>query len=114
MLLATSITFAGYMESDMMAIVLLCVSYAGLAFAASAIWSLPGDVAPRNMTSVLGGIQNAFSNMGGFIGPIVTGHIITSTGSFVPALVVSGGFCLLGAMVYLFMLRDIKPIEVEV
>ncbi|MDF2570396.1 MAG: Hexuronate transporter [Sporomusa sp.] len=112
MLLATSIAFAGFAESNTVAIVLLCVSYGGLAFAASAIWCLPGDVAPRNMTSVLGGIQNAASNCGGILGPIVTGYIIATTGSFVTALIISGICCLLGALVYLLMLKDIKPIDV--
>ncbi|SUB80985.1 MFS transporter [Pragia fontium] len=113
MLLATSISFAGLVESTSVMLGLLCLSYAALAFAASALWCLPGDVAPRNMTSLLGGMQNAVANCGGILGPIVTGYIISSTGSFVPALVVSGGACLLGALIYLFVLKDIKPIVVE-
>lgn len=113
MLLATVIAFAGLVESDVLAVGLLCVSYGGLAFAASAIWSLPGDVAPRNMTSVLGGIQNCASNCGGILGPIVTGYIIATSGSFMPALVLSGICCLLGAFVYWFMLKKIEPIVVN-
>lgn len=112
MLAATSIAFAGLAESNTVAIVLLCVSYGGLAFAAAALWSLPGDIAPRNMTSVLGGIQNCASNIGGILGPIVTGYIISTTGSFMPALAISGFFCLLGALTYLFMLGKIVPIQV--
>ena len=92
---------------------LLCISYIGLAFAGSAIWCLPGDIAPRNMTSVLGGIQNTVSNCGGILGPIVTGFIIGATGSFMYALVVSGGACAIGALVYLLVLKDIKPITVN-
>lgn len=78
--------------------VLLCISYAGLSFAGSAIWCLPGDIAPQNMTSVLGGMQNCIANFGGILGPIVTGFIISSTGSFIPAFggigsaLCSGGF----------------------
>ncbi len=113
MALATSIAFAGFAESDVVAIALLCVSYGGLAFAAAALWCLPGDVAPRNMTSVLGGIQNAASNCGGILGPIVTGYIIATSGYFMPALVISGACCLLGALTYLFMLQDIKPLEIS-
>ncbi len=68
MLVATSIAFSGLVESTSVMMFLLCLSYAALAFAASAIWSLPGDVAPRNMTSVLGGMQSAVSNCGGILG----------------------------------------------
>ncbi|HEJ9412920.1 TPA: MFS transporter [Proteus mirabilis] len=110
MLVATSIAFSGLVESTSVMMFLLCLSYAALAFAASAIWSLPGDVAPRNMTSVLGGMQSAVSNCGGILGPIVTGYIIGATGYFMWALIVSGIACAVGALIYLVMLRDIKPI----
>lgn len=89
MFVATSVSFTGLAESTGGAMGLLCFSYAGLAFAGAALWSLPGDVAPHNMTSVLGGIQNCAGNIGGILGPIVTGYLITSTGNFIVALVVS-------------------------
>jgi ACS family glucarate transporter-like MFS transporter len=114
MLLSVSIGFAAFAHSDILAIFLLCLCYAGLAFAASAIWSLPGDIAPRNMTSVLGGIQNTASNCGGIIGPIVNGLIIGATGSYVIALLVSGICCFITALIYMFMLKDIKPIEIKI
>lgn len=113
MFLATSVTFAGFTDSTAVAMGLLCLSYAGLAFAAAALWSLPGDVAPRNMTSVLGGIQNCASNIGGFLGPIITGYLISTSGNFAIALVVSGGACLIGALNYAFYLQEIKTIEPE-
>ncbi|MGE1063734.1 MFS transporter [Megasphaera paucivorans] len=112
MLLSTTIAFAGLFDNIVVLMTLLCLTYAGLAFAASAVWCLPGDVAPKNMVSVLGGVQNCISNCGGILGPIITGFIITASGSFMPALVVSGVFCFVGAMNYLFVLREIKPIEV--
>lgn len=113
MLVATTISFAGLVDSITVMMLLLCISYVGLAFAGSAIWCLPGDIAPRNMTSVLGGIQNTVSNCGGFLGPIVTGYIIGTTGSFMYALIVSGAACAIGALVYLLVLKDIKPITLE-
>jgi len=63
------------------------------------------------MTSVLGGIQNTASNCGGIIGPIVNGIIIGTTDSYVIALVISGICCFITALIYMFMLKDIKPIE---
>ncbi len=47
----------------------------------------------------------------------MTGYIIGATGSFMWALIVSGIACAVGALIYLVMLRDIKPItanEIEV
>ncbi|WP_392566595.1 MFS transporter [Utexia brackfieldae] len=114
MLIATSISFAGLVDSLAVMMLLLCISYVGLAFAGSAIWCLPGDIAPRNMTSVLGGIQNTVSNCGGILGPIVTGYIIAANGgSFTYALIISGSACGVGALVYLLLLKEIKPIMPE-
>jgi D-galactonate transporter len=113
MLLATSIAFAGMVDSAVWSIVLLSISYAGLVFAACAIWSLPGDIAPRNMTSVVGGLQNCVSNFGGILGPIITGAIVEATHSFIPALIVSGSATLIGALTYLFWLGKIEPIDPE-
>ncbi|MFY4776521.1 MFS transporter [Metabacillus sp. RGM 3146] len=110
MLLATSIAFAGLVSSPVLSIVLMSISYGGLTTAACAIWSLPGDVAPPNMTSVVGGLQNCVSNFGGILGPIVTGFIISATGSFIPALIVSGVATLLGAITYMFWLGKVEPI----
>lgn len=111
MLLATSISFAGLVDSAIWCVVLLSVSYAGLVIAASAIWSLPGDIAPRNMTSNVGGVQNCVSNLGGILGPIVTGFVVTTTHSFIPALLISGAATLIGALTYLFWLGKIEPIN---
>lgn len=111
MILATFIALAGLVSSAAMSVALLSISYAGLAIAASAIWSLPGDVAPKNMTSTVAGVQNCASNIGGILGPILTGFIVSSTGSFIPALLISGLATLLGAATYLFWLGEVKPIE---
>lgn len=112
MLLATSIALAGLVSSAAASVALLSVSYGGLAIAAAAIWALPGDIAPRNMTSTVGGAQNCASNIGGILGPIVTGFIVEASGSFIVALIVSGAVTLIGALIYLFGLGKVEPIVV--
>jgi MFS transporter, ACS family, D-galactonate transporter len=100
-------------DSAVWSVVLLSISFGGLTTAACAIWSLPGDVAPRNMTSVVGGLQNCVSNIGGILGPIVTGFLVSATHSFIPALLVSGAATLIGALTYLFWLGKVEPIQLE-
>jgi ACS family glucarate transporter-like MFS transporter len=65
------------------------------------------------MTSVLSGIENSVANCGGIVGPIVTGAVIGITGSFVIALVISGACSFVAALICMFMLKDIKPIEAK-
>lgn len=113
LLMASSIGLAAFAESAVTAVALLCLAKSGTTIAASQVWALPGDVAPKNMTSVVAGLQNSVSNMGGVVGPIVTGMILQSTGSFNMALLLSSGLLLVGMLNYLFLLGKVKHIEVE-
>jgi len=65
------------------------------------------------MTSTVGALQNCVSNIGGILGPIVTGWIVSTTGSFGPAMVVTGCATLIGALNYAFYLGEVKHIEVD-
>ncbi|VBB07683.1 Hypothetical protein LUCI_2948 [Lucifera butyrica] len=113
MLVGSSIALAGFIQTDVGAVALLTLSYSGLACSGPALWTLPGDVAPRNMTSTVGALQNCVSNIGGILGPIVTGYIVSTTHSFVPALIITGAATLIGALNYAFYLGEVKHIEVD-
>jgi ACS family D-galactonate transporter-like MFS transporter len=96
------------------AIALLALCNGAICFAAASIWSLPADVAPtRGHVASIGGIQNFASNLAGVLTTLVVGKLVAKTGSFVAPLLVAGGFALLGAFAYLFILPEIKPLEVQ-
>ena len=111
LLMASSIGFAAFAASPLVAVALLCVAKSGTTVAASQVWALPGDVAPRNMVSRVAGIQNTVSNMGGVVGPVVTGAIVGSTGSFVAALLFSSALIVIAMLNYLFLLGKVEPIQ---
>lgn len=111
LVMASSIGFAAFAESPLTAIILLCIAKSGTTVAASQVWALPGDVAPRNMTSMVAGVQNSISNLGGVVGPIVTGAIVGATGSFVYALVFSAALIVVAILNYLFLLGKVERIE---
>jgi D-galactonate transporter len=111
--MASSIGLAAFAQSAVMAVVLLCIAKSGMTVAASQVWALPADVAPKNMVSMVAGVQNSVSNMGGVVGPIVTGAIVGATGSFVAALVFSSALIVLAIINYLFLLGKVEPIEFE-
>ncbi|MFP7276137.1 MFS transporter [Bacillus paralicheniformis] len=110
--MASCIGFAAFADSAILAVILLCVAKSGTTVAASQVWALPGDVAPKNMTSMVAGIQNTVSNMGGVVGPIITGFIVGTTGSFVPALLFSAALIVIAILNYLFLLGKVKQIQV--
>jgi MFS transporter, ACS family, D-galactonate transporter len=111
LVLALCIGFAPFSSSVVVTVVLLCVAKAGTTMAASQVWALPGDVAPRNMASVVAGLQNMVSNFGGVVGPIVTGFVVNATGSFKMALLVSAAMAVLGIANYAFLLGKVEPIR---
>jgi len=113
LVMASSIGLAAFAQSAVMAVVLLCIAKSGMTVAASQVWALPADVAPKNMVSMVAGVQNSVSNMGGVVGPIVTGAIGGATGSFVAALVFSAALIVLAIVNYLFLLGKVGPIEFE-
>ncbi|WP_322047987.1 MFS transporter [Paraburkholderia sp. J67] len=113
LLMASSIGFAAFADSALVAVLLLCIAKSGTTVAASQVWALPGDVAPRNAVSMVAGIQNTVSNIGGVVGPIVTGAIVGATGSFVAALVVSSALIGVAILNYLFLLGKVEPITID-
>ncbi|BEU25349.1 MFS transporter [Paraburkholderia sp. 22B1P] len=113
LVMASSIGFAAFADSAAMAVVLLCIAKSGTTVAASQVWALPGDVAPPNAVSMVAGVQNTVSNIGGVVGPIVTGAIVGATGSFVPALVFSSALIGIAILNYLFLLGKVEPIRFD-
>lgn len=113
LIMASFIGLAAFTDNVVLAIVLLCVAKSGNTIAASQVWSLPGDVSPNNMTSIVAGMQNTVSNMGGVVGPIITGFIVTATGSFVPALLFSAVLIIIAIVNYLFLLGKVEQIKVD-
>lgn len=110
--LALCIGLAPFTSSIFLTVVLLCVAKAGTTTAASQVWALPGDVAPKNMTGVIAGVQNMVSNFGGVVGPIVTGFIVAATGSFTVALLFSAFLGFLGILNYAFLLGRVEPLNI--
>ncbi|CBJ41258.1 MFS transporter [Ralstonia pseudosolanacearum] len=113
LVMASSIGLAAFAQSAVVAVILLCIAKSGTTVAASQVWALPADVAPGNTVSMVAGLQNSVSNMGGVVGPIITGAIVGATGSFIPALVFSAALIGLAILNYLFLLGKVEPIAFE-
>jgi ACS family D-galactonate transporter-like MFS transporter len=112
MLMSSVITFSVFAPNAYIALFFFAVAYGSLAFTAASIWSLPADVAPSPAhVASIGGIQNFAANLAGIVTTTFTGLMLTITsGSFVVPLMVAGGFCILGAAVYMFVIVDIAPL----
>ena len=97
---------AAYVEEAWLAVTLLTLCVGSLRLATGSVNSYPIDLAPRPMVGALTGIQNFFGNIGGLLAPIVTGYIVSATGSFAASFVVAGGMALFGAASYVFIVDN--------
>lgn len=114
MAMSSCIALSVFVESNAAAIALMSLSWASLSFAAASVWSLPADVAPtRDHVGSIGGIQNFASNLAGVCIASFVGTMLEKTGGFAVPLVVAGSFSLLGAFSYLFIVPEIRPIEIR-
>ncbi|CAG9274770.1 ACS family D-galactonate transporter-like MFS transporter [Paraburkholderia unamae] len=110
LLLASTIILANFVESNVAVIAILSVAFFAQGMAALG-WTLVSDIAPAGMLGLTGGIFNLAANLAGIITPLVVGLIVGATGSFVWALVFIGVIALVGAASYIFVVGDIKRIE---
>ncbi|MDE1182689.1 MFS transporter [Paraburkholderia sp.] len=110
LLLASTIILANYVESNVTVIVILSIAFFAQGMAALG-WTLVSDIAPEGLLGVTGGIFNFAANVAGIVTPLVVGFIVAATGSFVGALVFIGAIALVGALSYIFIVGDIKRIE---
>ena len=115
LLLSSVITLSAFVSSNTAALLIFTLAYMGIAIAGANIWALPADMAPTPAhVASLSGIQNGASNLAGIVTATFTGLMLSITrGSFVLPLCVSGGFCLLGAAIYLFGLGRIEPLRLH-
>jgi len=107
---AAVILTANYVVSDALVIAIM-----SLAFFAQGMtglgWTLIADIAPHTLMGLTGGIFNFAANLAGILTPIVIGVLVGQTGSFAYALVYVSAAALLGAIGYIFVLGDVKRIE---
>lgn len=111
LLLCTTIVLAIFVKSDAAVITVMTVAFLGQGMGGLG-WSIVPDIAPKRLIGLTGGIFNFVTNIAGIVTPLVIGIVVSVTGSFVGGLVFIGAVALLGAASYIFILGDIKRIEV--
>ena len=112
LLLASAIILANYVESNAMVIVIMSIAFFGQGMV-NLGWTLISDVAPKQLIGLTGGVFNFCANLAGIITPLVIGFIVAGTGSFYGALAYIGVLALIGAAAYVFILGDVRRVEID-
>lgn len=108
---ASTIILANYVDSDAAVIAILSAAFFAQGMTGLG-WALISDIAPKNLMGLTGGVFNFAANLAGIITPVVIGLIVGLTGSFHYALAYVGAVALIGAASYIFVLGDVKRIDV--
>ena len=109
LLAATAFTIAGaFATGTIAAVTCLTLAVAGFSFSTAALQAIPVDIAPPKLVGSLAALHNFGGNVGGSFAPIVTGILVTSSGSFVlPLLVAAGVTLVLGCLPIAFLIGNI-------
>jgi MFS transporter, ACS family, glucarate transporter len=112
MLLSMSMVFCNYVSTEWMVVAIMALAFFGKGVGALG-WAVMADTAPKEISGLSGGLFNMFGNVSGIVTPIAIGYIIGTTGSFNGALVYVGIHALLAVVSYLFIVGEIKRIELK-
>lgn len=112
LLLASTIILANWMSTNEGVIAIMSLAFFGQGMVGLG-WTLVSDMAPKNLAGLTGGLFNFCTNMASVVTPLVIGFIVAGTGNFFYALIYVGGAALLGVFSYLFILGDVKRIELD-
>jgi MFS transporter, ACS family, D-galactonate transporter len=110
LLLASSIVAADFLDNDLLVIAIMSLAFFGQGMC-NLGWTLLTDVAPKRLNGLTAGLFNLGSNLSGIVTPLVVGFVVKTTGSFAWALAFIATLALGGVMSYVFLLGDVRRVE---
>lgn len=112
MLLSMSMILCNYVDADWMVVGFMAMAFFGKGIGALG-WAVVSDTSPKQIAGLSGGLFNTIGNLSSITTPIIIGYIIAATGSFKMALVFVGANALVAAISYLFVVGEIKRVELR-
>jgi len=89
----------------------LMVTGTGVGIGNAGLWAITQTLAGPRAVGRWAGLKNGFSNLAGVICPALTGFTVDWTGHFHVAIGITAGICLLGAMVWVFAIGEIRQVD---
>lgn len=112
MLLASTIILCNYTDNTALVIALMAFAFFGKGFGALG-WPVIADTAPKEMVGLCGAVFNVFGNVASIVTPLVIGYLVSELHSFNAALIFVGCSALMAMVCYLFVVGDIKRMELQ-
>jgi ACS family D-galactonate transporter-like MFS transporter len=99
-----------FVSNEVVAMGLLTLALLGLGFFGANMWAITQTLAGPEAAGRWTGIQNSVSNFSAIIAPLLTGIIVSKTGSFVLAFVAASLMTLCGIGCYLFLVGRVEHV----
>lgn len=112
LLMAATIFAANYARDDATVVAIMSFVFFGQGFC-NLGWTLITDVAPSRYIGLTGGLFNLCANLAGILTPLIIGLIVGNTGSFAGALRYVGSMALVGVIAYVFILGEVRRLELD-
>ena len=112
MLLSTSMVLCNYVDAHSVVVAIMALAFFGKGIG-SLGWAVVADTSPKQIAGLSGGLFNTFGNTAAITTPIVIGYIVQWTHSFNGALVFVAANALTAIVAYLFMVGEIKRVELQ-
>ena len=110
LLLTSTMVLANFTPSNSAVIAIMSVAFFGQGMV-NLGWTLIADVAPKQLMGLTGGVFNFCANLAGIVTPLVVGFVLGATGSFYGALAYIAALGLVGAAAYVFIVGEVKRVE---
>lgn len=112
MLLSMTIIGCNYVDDPALVVGLMALAFFGKGIGALG-WAVVSDTSPKEIAGLSGGLFNMFGNTAGITTPIIIGYILHATGSFNGALVFVGLNAFVAMAAYLFVVGEIRRVELK-
>ena len=112
MLLCCVMVLCNYTDSETAVIAIMALSFLGKGIGGMG-WTINTDTAPKEIAGLSGSMLNTFSNVSSITTPIVTGYILSITGSFNGVLWFVISHAVMVIFFYLFMVGKIQRLVLK-
>jgi ACS family glucarate transporter-like MFS transporter len=112
MLLSTSMVLCNYVDAGSVVVAIMALAFFGKGIG-SLGWAVVADTSPKQIAGLSGGLFNTFGNTAAITTPIAIGYIVQWTHSFNGALVFVAANALTAIVAYLFVVGEIRRVELQ-
>ncbi len=109
--LSTLMLPAAMIQNSMLSLVLLTIACMSFGLFSGNVWAVTQTLAGPSAAGRWTGLQNAFGNISGILGPWLTGWLVQTTGSYIAGFLVAALFLAVGVVSFLLIVGPVREVN---